>query len=79
MLSKAYPGSTQVSGGLGFKTQACLTPGPHLPNILLCLQVLGIQRRKGVADVQELGQAPLISGFFIGKWRYSLPLVFVSF
>lgn len=57
-----------------FKTQTYLTSGPNLRTILLCWQTLGTQRRKRVTDVQELGQAPLIPGFLIMKYRYGLHL-----
>lgn len=60
---------------LGFTTQACLSPGTSLLSILLYLQILGIQGRKRVADIQELGPTPLLPGFLIVKYTYGPHLV----
>lgn len=40
-----------------FQTQACLTPGPNLLTILLCLWVLGIQKRRKLPMSRNFGKA----------------------
>lgn len=59
----------------GFTTQACLSPGTSLLFLLLYLQILGIQGRKRVADIQELGPTPLLPGFLVVKYTYGPHLV----